>query len=30
MAEKALDAAQAQGAGTLEDLLRQSLKVLAK
>jgi len=30
MAEKALDAAQAQGAGTLEDLLRQSLKMLAK
>jgi Holliday junction DNA helicase RuvA len=30
MAEKALDAAQAQGAGTLEDLLRQSLKALAK
>lgn len=30
MAEKALDAAQAQGAGTLEDLLRQSLKLLAK
>jgi Holliday junction DNA helicase RuvA len=30
MAEKALDAAQAHGAGTLEDLLRQSLKVLAK
>jgi holliday junction DNA helicase RuvA len=30
MAEKALDAAHAQGAGTLEDLLRQSLKMLAK
>ncbi|MFA5110929.1 MAG: Holliday junction branch migration protein RuvA [Desulfobaccales bacterium] len=30
MAEKALDAAQAQGAGTLEELLRQSLKLLAK
>ena len=30
MAEKALDAAQAHGAGTLEDLLRQSLKMLAK
>jgi Holliday junction DNA helicase RuvA len=30
MAEKALDAAQAQGAGTLEDLLRQSLKMLSK
>jgi holliday junction DNA helicase RuvA len=30
MAEKALDGAQAQGAGTLEDLLRQSLKMLAK
>ncbi|MCK9374713.1 MAG: Holliday junction branch migration protein RuvA [Syntrophobacterales bacterium] len=30
MAEKALDAAQAQGAGTLEELLRQSLKMLAK
>ncbi|MFZ5448691.1 MAG: Holliday junction branch migration protein RuvA [Thermodesulfobacteriota bacterium] len=30
MAEKAMDAAQAQGAGTLEDLLRQSLKLLAK
>jgi holliday junction DNA helicase RuvA len=30
MAEKALDVAQAQGAGTLEDLLRQSLKMLAK
>jgi Holliday junction DNA helicase RuvA len=30
LAEKALDAAQAKGAGTLEDLLRQSLKMLAK
>jgi Holliday junction DNA helicase RuvA len=30
LAERALDAAQAQGAGTLEDLLRQSLKMLAK
>jgi Holliday junction DNA helicase RuvA len=30
MAEKALDAARAQGAATLEDLLRQSLKALAK
>jgi holliday junction DNA helicase RuvA len=30
MAEKALDVAQANGAGTLEDLLRQSLKALAK
>jgi Holliday junction DNA helicase RuvA len=30
LAEKALDAAQAQGAGTLEDLLRQSLKMLAR
>jgi len=30
VAEKALDAARHQGAGTLEDLLRQSLKVLAK
>jgi Holliday junction DNA helicase RuvA len=30
MADKALEAAQAQGAGTLEDLLRQSLKMLAK
>jgi holliday junction DNA helicase RuvA len=30
LAEKALDAAQANGAGTLEDLLRQSLKLLAK
>jgi Holliday junction DNA helicase RuvA len=30
LAEKALDAAQAHGAGTLEDLLRQSLKMLAK
>jgi Holliday junction DNA helicase RuvA len=30
MAEKALDAVLAQGAGTLEELLRQSLKVLAK
>ena len=27
MAEKALDAAKALGAGTLEDLLRQSLKM---
>jgi Holliday junction DNA helicase RuvA len=30
LAEKALDAAQAKGAGTLEDLLRQRLKMLAK
>ena len=30
MAEKALDAARAQGADTLETLLRQSLKALAK
>jgi holliday junction DNA helicase RuvA len=30
MAEKALDAARAQGAQTLEDLLRQSLKALAR
>jgi Holliday junction DNA helicase RuvA len=30
VAEKALDAARHQGADTLEDLLRQSLKVLAK
>ncbi len=30
MAEKALDAARTQGAGTLEELLRQSLKALAK
>ena len=30
VAEKALDAARHHGAGTLEDLLRQSLKVLAK
>jgi Holliday junction DNA helicase RuvA len=30
MAEKALDAAQAHGAGSIEDLLRQSLKALAK
>jgi len=30
MAEKALDAAKALGAGTIEDLLRQSLKSLAK
>ena len=30
IAEKALDAAKALGAGTLEDLLRQSLKALAK
>jgi Holliday junction DNA helicase RuvA len=30
MAEKALDAAKTQGADTLEDLLRQSLKALAK
>ncbi len=30
LAEKALDAAKALGAGTLEDLLRQSLKSLAK
>ena len=30
MAEKALDAARAQGAKTLEDLLRQGLKALAK
>jgi Holliday junction DNA helicase RuvA len=30
MAEKALDAVKAQGADTLEDLLRQSLKALAK
>jgi len=30
MAEKALDAARAQGAQTLEDLLRQGLKALAK
>jgi holliday junction DNA helicase RuvA len=30
LAEKALDAARNQGAGTLEDLLRQSLKALAK
>jgi Holliday junction DNA helicase RuvA len=30
LAEKALDKAQAQGAHTLEDLLRQSLKYLAK
>jgi Holliday junction DNA helicase RuvA len=30
LAEKALDAARAQGAATLEDLLRQSLKALAK
>jgi Holliday junction DNA helicase RuvA len=30
MAEKALDAAKALGAGTIEDLLRQSLKALAK
>jgi Holliday junction DNA helicase RuvA len=30
VAEKALDAARHQGATTLEDLLRQSLKVLAK
>jgi Holliday junction DNA helicase RuvA len=30
MAEKALEAARNQGADTLEDLLRQSLKVLAK
>jgi Holliday junction DNA helicase RuvA len=30
MAEKALDAAQTHGAGTLEDLLRKSLKMLAK
>ena len=30
VAEKALDAARNQGAMTLEDLLRQSLKVLAK
>jgi holliday junction DNA helicase RuvA len=30
LAEKALDAAQSHGAGTLEDLLRQSLKLLAK
>ncbi|MBM4284333.1 MAG: Holliday junction branch migration protein RuvA [Deltaproteobacteria bacterium] len=29
-AEKALDAARSQGAGTLEELLRQSLQVLAK
>jgi Holliday junction DNA helicase RuvA len=29
-AEKALDAAKAQGADTLEDLLRQSLKALAR
>ncbi|MEJ2670889.1 MAG: Holliday junction branch migration protein RuvA [Deltaproteobacteria bacterium] len=29
-AEKALEAARANGAGTLEDLLRQSLKMLAK
>jgi Holliday junction DNA helicase RuvA len=30
LAEKAVDAAQAQGADSLEDLLRQSLKALAK
>jgi len=30
LAEKALDAARAQGADSLEDLLRQSLKALAK
>ena len=30
IAEKALDAARAAGSGTLEDLLRQSLKLLAK
>jgi len=30
MAEKALDAAKTQGADTLEDLLRQSLKALAR
>jgi Holliday junction DNA helicase RuvA len=30
MAEKALDAARSQGAATLEELLRQSLKLLAK
>jgi Holliday junction DNA helicase RuvA len=30
LAEKALDAARAQGAHTLEDLLRQGLKALAK
>jgi Holliday junction DNA helicase RuvA len=30
LAEKALDQVQAQGAHTLEDLLRQSLKYLAK
>lgn len=30
MAEKALDAARSQGASTLEDLLRQSLKWLSK
>jgi len=30
MAEKALEAARAQGADTLEDLLRQSLKALAR
>jgi Holliday junction DNA helicase RuvA len=30
LAEKALDAARAQGAASLEDLLRQSLKALAK
>jgi Holliday junction DNA helicase RuvA len=29
-AEKALDTARSQGAATLEELLRQSLKVLAK
>ena len=30
LAEKALEAAKALGAGSLEDLLRQSLKSLAK
>jgi Holliday junction DNA helicase RuvA len=30
VAEKALDAARGQGAGTLEELLRQSLKWLSK